>query len=265
VHDPDGVMITVFASASARAFVLRHPRSTLARLSMQRIGQVSMGETTSLNGTVRRVLFRADTGYTVATLDCSPEGQKAVVITSNHCLALVQPGERLAVVGRWTEHQKFGAQLQVESTSGAEVGATPSTAEGMEELLSSKAIKGVGPKLAAALVQALPPLSRPCPTSHASRPLATRTRARALAGVWREHPRRAAERGARGRAPKHAGHRAKDPGPDTDLCTAVGRQPRRAGLRTLTRAQRVASLRPRQEARGRQRDQGEAQPVHARS
>ena len=93
-------MITVFASASARAFVLRHPRSTLARLSMQRIGQVSMGETTSLNGTVRRVLFRADTGYTVATLDCSPEGQKAVVITSKHCLAFVQPGERLAVVGR---------------------------------------------------------------------------------------------------------------------------------------------------------------------
>ena len=110
-------MITVFASATARAFVLRHPHSTLARLSMQRIGQVSMqhvatgeagrpaskvamGETTSLNGTVRRVLFRADTGYTVATLDCSPEGQKAVVITSNHCLALVQPGERLAVVGR---------------------------------------------------------------------------------------------------------------------------------------------------------------------
>ena len=114
-HSP--FMITVFASATARAFVLRHPHSTLARLSMQRIGQVSMqhvatgeagrpasmvamGETTSLNGTVRRVLFRADTGYTVATLDCSPEGQKAVVITSNHCLALVQPGERLAVVGR---------------------------------------------------------------------------------------------------------------------------------------------------------------------
>ena len=163
-------MITVFASASARALVLRHPRSTLARLSMQRVRQASMqhvamgeadrpasmvavGQTTSLNGTVRRVLFRADSGYTVATLDCSPQGRKAVVITSNHCLALVQPGERLAVVGRWTEHHKFGTQLQVESTSGLETGATPSTAEGMEELLCSRAIKGVGPKLAATLVQ----------------------------------------------------------------------------------------------------------------
>ena len=163
-------MITVFASASARALVLRHPRSALARLSMQRVRQASMqhvamgeadrpasmvavGQTTSLNGTVRRVLFRADSGYTVATLDCSPQGRKAVVITSNHCLALVQPGERLAVVGRWTEHHKFGTQLQVESTSGLETGATPSTAEGMEELLCSRAIKGVGPKLAATLVQ----------------------------------------------------------------------------------------------------------------
>ena len=45
----------------------------------------------------------------------------------------------------------------MESTSGLETGATPSTAEGMEELLCSNAIKGVGPKLAAALVQALPP------------------------------------------------------------------------------------------------------------
>ena len=178
-----GEMITLFASATARAFVLRHPRSTLARLSIQRVRvsmdaapppltsgarAVAIGETTSLNGTVRRVLFRADTGYTVATLDCSPEGQKAVVITSNHCLALVQPGERLSVVGRWTEHQRFGAQLQVESTSGAEVGTTPSTAEGMEELLSSRAIKGVGPKLAAALVQAQPPLSHHRRTSHTS-------------------------------------------------------------------------------------------------
>ena len=114
---------------------------------------VAVGQTTSLNGTIRRVLFRADSGYTVATLDCSPQGRKAVVITSNHCLALVQPGERLAVVGRWTEHHKFGTQLQVESTSGLETGATPSTAEGMEELLCSRAIKGVGPKLAATLVQ----------------------------------------------------------------------------------------------------------------
>ena len=122
-------MITVLAS-TARTFVLRHPRATLARLSLQHVRarvsmqHVAMGDTTSLNGTVRRVLYRADSGYTVAQLDCSPEGQKAVVITSNHCLALVQPGERLSVVGRWTEHLKFGAQLQVESTSGAEVGAT---------------------------------------------------------------------------------------------------------------------------------------------
>lgn len=57
---------------------------------------------------------------------------------------------------QWTEHHKFGTQLQVESSSGLETGATPSTAEGMEELLCSPAIKGVGPKLAAALVQALP-------------------------------------------------------------------------------------------------------------
>ena len=145
-------MIAVLASSTARAFVLRHPRATLARLSMQH-AHIAMGETTSLNGTVRRVLFRADSGYTVAQLDCRPEGPKAVVITSNHCLALAQPGERLQVVGRWTEHQKFGAQLQVQSTSGAEVGATPTSAEGMEELLTSRAIKGVGPKLAAALVQ----------------------------------------------------------------------------------------------------------------
>ena len=68
----------------------------------------------------------------------------------------------------------------MESTSGAEMGATPSTAEGMEELLASSAIKGVGPKLAAALVQALPPLSRLAPLA-TSTPTLTLTRSLARA------------------------------------------------------------------------------------
>ena len=83
-------------------------------------------------------------------------------------------------LGQWTEHQKFGAQLQVESTSGAEMGATPSTAEGMEELLTSSAIKGIGPKLAAALVQAPPPLSHFAPLA-TSTPTLTLTRSLARA------------------------------------------------------------------------------------
>ena len=135
----------------------RFPRAVV-QLSMRPAPAPSASsEPAGLNGTVRRILYRADSGYTVATLDCTAgaggaagAGARAVVITSPHCLALVQPGERLAVVGRWAQHQRYGAQLQVEATRELRVGPTPGSDDELLDLLSSKAIKGVGPKLAAA-------------------------------------------------------------------------------------------------------------------
>ena len=59
-------------------------------------------------------------------------------------------GEQATLSGEWTEHPRFGQQLQV---NGCQVVA-PSSRQGIERFLASGAVKGIGPSMAARIVQA---------------------------------------------------------------------------------------------------------------
>jgi exodeoxyribonuclease V alpha subunit len=70
-------------------------------------------------------------------------------VTAVGALVGVQPGEHLRLTGRWRDHVRWGRQLEVESC----LPVAPSTATGMERYLGSGLVKGIGPELAARIVQ----------------------------------------------------------------------------------------------------------------
>ena len=57
-------------------------------------------------------------------------------------------GERLAIVGKWTRHQSFGQQFEAEFLERL----MPETVSEILAFLSSRAVKGIGPKMAEKIV-----------------------------------------------------------------------------------------------------------------
>ncbi|MCB9897446.1 MAG: ATP-dependent RecD-like DNA helicase [Planctomycetes bacterium] len=102
-----------------------------------------------LDGTLLVITYRNDTnGWTVARLEV--EGHKDPV-TLVGSLPGVEVGDSLRVRGRWTDHPSYGKQLAAES---AEM-RPPSGRKGLVQYLGGGRIKGVGPKTAEAIVDAL--------------------------------------------------------------------------------------------------------------
>ncbi len=98
-----------------------------------------------LQGTVAAVVFQNyDNGYSVIRMDC---GGKTVTVVGTIPLPVV--GERLMVTGKWSNHSSFGRQFEAEflerllPQSGAEI----------RTFLSSRTIKGIGPVMAARIVE----------------------------------------------------------------------------------------------------------------
>lgn len=105
-------------------------------------------EPLTLEGTLERVRFTSDDDdWSVVALSVGESGQEIIAVGN---LTGVQPGERLRLTGRWTRHPKFGSQFKVESFSAV----TPATPQGIERLLGSGLIAGIGPELASRLVAA---------------------------------------------------------------------------------------------------------------
>lgn len=99
-----------------------------------------------IEGTVSAVVYQnKDNGYTVLRLDTDDMGQVTAVGT----IPLSALGERLRITGTWTTHQTYGQQMQAEFVERQ----MPSTADGILSYLSSRVIKGIGPKTAAAIVR----------------------------------------------------------------------------------------------------------------
>lgn len=95
-------------------------------------------------GSVEEVIYRnEENGYCVCVLDVDGEPVTAVGILPN-----VRMGNDLRLMGQWTNHPTYGRQFKVQffELDVAE------NAQGMLKYLSSKAIKGVGPKTAQRLV-----------------------------------------------------------------------------------------------------------------
>ena len=96
----------------------------------------------------RKSLFfeNPENGYAVVKLDSDDGGLITVVGT----IPAPAAGERLIVTGKWTAHATYGRQLETEFLERL---LPDSTAE-IRAYLSSRAVRGVGPKTAEKIVAA---------------------------------------------------------------------------------------------------------------
>ncbi len=100
----------------------------------------------TLEGTLERVRYASEQDdWSVVVLALAGAGGEVTAVGN---LAGVQPGESLQLKGRWTQHPKFGRQFKVESFTAV----PPATAAGIERLLGSGLIQGIGKELASRLV-----------------------------------------------------------------------------------------------------------------
>lgn len=98
-----------------------------------------------IKGTVTTVIFRNnDNGYAVLRLKSEEYGDITVVGT----IPSPSAGEQLMVTGHWTAHSSYGKQFEAEFLERL----LPDTKEDILEYLSSRAVKGIGPKTAQKIV-----------------------------------------------------------------------------------------------------------------
>ena len=99
-----------------------------------------------INGTIAGVVYQNyDNGYSVLRL--SVGGDQTVTVVGTIPLPVV--GERLMVTGKWSNHSNYGKQFEAEFLERM----MPRTATEIQTYLSSRVIKGIGPKTAARIVQ----------------------------------------------------------------------------------------------------------------
>jgi len=98
-----------------------------------------------LQGTIGAVVFQNyDNGYAVLRLHLD-DGQTVTVVGT---IPLPAVGERLMVTGKWSNHSSYGRQFDAEFLERL----MPQTATEIITYLSSRVIKGIGPKLATRIV-----------------------------------------------------------------------------------------------------------------
>lgn len=110
-----------------------------------------------VTGRIERVVYRGDSGYTVAALgSVVAEGADAhlaeigsgksgtVTIVSNGCLAAVNVGDFLTCAGGWVQDRKYGTQFRVTDAALAPI---DESIDGIRAWLLSGVIRGVGPAM----------------------------------------------------------------------------------------------------------------------
>ena len=99
-----------------------------------------------LQGAIGAVVYQNyDNGYAVLRLNVGG-GQMVTVVGT---IPLPAVGERLMVTGRWSTHASFGRQFEAEFLERL----MPQTSMEILSYLSSRVIKGIGPKMAARIVE----------------------------------------------------------------------------------------------------------------
>lgn len=102
----------------------------------------------TVQGAVERVLFEApDSDYIVFRIR-REDDESLLTVTGNGPKPLV--GDRIEIMGRWTQHKKYGRQM----AASAWKRLIPDTVDGIERFLASGAVKGIGPSLARRIVSA---------------------------------------------------------------------------------------------------------------
>ncbi len=106
---------------------------------------------TTLEGLIEHITYHNnETHYTVARLATSSSRNPVTIV--GH-MAGVSPGQALKVRGYWQTHPKYGQQLKIDSYDVT----LPATVDGIHKYLESGAIKGIGPAMAARLINAFGP------------------------------------------------------------------------------------------------------------
>ena len=99
-----------------------------------------------LQGAISAVVYQNyDNGYAVLRMHCA-DGQTHTVVGTIPRPAV---GERLLVTGRWSTHQSYGKQFEAEFLERL----MPQTRMEILSYLSSRVIKGIGPRTAARIVE----------------------------------------------------------------------------------------------------------------
>ncbi len=98
-----------------------------------------------VTGSVEQIIFKNESnGYTVLSLATEDD-----IITAVGIMPLAGVGEELRLVGRFKEHPSFGQQFSVEAYERF----MPTTSKAIIKYLSSGSVKGIGPVLAARIVE----------------------------------------------------------------------------------------------------------------
>jgi len=99
-----------------------------------------------LQGTIASVVYQNyDNGYAVLRLNVG--GNQSVTVVGTIPLPAV--GERLMVTGKWGNHQSYGRQFEAEFLERL----MPQTCTEILNYLASRIIKGIGPRMAARIVE----------------------------------------------------------------------------------------------------------------
>ena len=99
-----------------------------------------------LQGTVSAVVYQNyDNGYAVLRLKCA-DGQQVTVVGT---IPMPAAGEGLMVTGRWASHASYGRQFEAEFLERV----LPRSRLEILQYLSSRIIKGIGPKTAGRIVE----------------------------------------------------------------------------------------------------------------
>ena len=105
-----------------------------------------MVEREQLQGEVERLVYSADeSGFTICRLVVPGNPDLVTVVGS---MPGIQPGERLSLWGRWTNHPVHGYQFRADSYQSQ----LPASANAVRRYLASSLVKGIGPVLAGRLV-----------------------------------------------------------------------------------------------------------------
>ena len=99
-----------------------------------------------IQGAISTVVYQNyENGYAVLRLNVGG-GQNVTVVGT---IPLPAVGERLMVTGRWSSHASYGRQFEAEFLERL----MPQTAMEILSYLSSRVIKGIGPRMAARIVE----------------------------------------------------------------------------------------------------------------
>ena len=97
-------------------------------------------------GVVSDIVFQSDDGmYSVLRVENKALGKFTVVYRG----PAPYLGEQISLEGEWVEHARFGQQFNATSLQVLQ----PTSAAGMERFLASGALPGVGPVMAARIVE----------------------------------------------------------------------------------------------------------------